>query len=353
MKLRPVDNPPNPYLSQHAEWLEPPPLAKVEVYEEHARSVLTHNTSPDLPYSWTVNPYRGCQHACSYCYARKYHEYLGLGAGTDFDTKIVAKINAPQLLRKALSKPTWNGDTVEFSGVTDCYQPIEASYRITRGCLEVCLELANPVAITTKGFLVVRDAQLLGELEARSGAHVYVSIPFADATTTKLFEPQAPPPQRRFEIIRRLHRAGVPVGILVSPLIPGLNDRDIPILLEQAAQAGATSASCSLLRLSGSVEPVFVRRLWEVLPLKARGILDLLRSMRNGAVDSSAFFQRMKGSGAHWDAVVSLFEISKKRFGLDKPTDTKPPARNRTKARATNRNRAPLTDDQLTLDFEG
>jgi len=353
VKLRPVDNPPNPYSSQHAEWLEPPPLARVEVYEESSRSVLTHNTSPDLPFAWSVNPYRGCQHACSYCYARRYHEYLGLGAGTDFDTKIVAKINAPQLLRKALHRTTWKNDTVEFSGVTDCYQPIEASYGITRRCLEVCLELGNPVAVTTKGFLVVRDAHLLGELEARSGAHVYVSIPFADATTSRLFEPQAPPPERRFEIIRRLRRAGVPVGVLVSPLIPGLNDRDIPILLERAAESGATSASFSLLRLSGSVEPVFVRRLCEVLPLRARGILDLLRGMRDGAVDSPVFFQRMEGSGAHWGAVASLFEISKKRFGLDGPANIGRPARDRTKSRATSHNKTPSTDGQLTLDFGG
>ncbi|MFQ5592404.1 MAG: radical SAM protein, partial [Phycisphaerae bacterium] len=221
MKLRRIDNPPNPYLSQHVEWLEPPPQAKVEVFEELGGSILSRNDSPDLPYTWSVNPYRGCQHACSYCYARCSHEYLGFGAGTDFDTKIVVKLNAPELLRRALGARGWGGQSIHFSGVTDCYQPLEAAYKLTRRCLQVCLERRNPAHVVTKGFLVVRDSDVLSALAARAGVYVQISIPFSDAGVCSLLEPQTPPPARRFEAIRRLSDAGVPVGVMVSPIIPG------------------------------------------------------------------------------------------------------------------------------------
>lgn len=311
---RPIDNPPNPYLSQHAEWLEPPPPAKLEVYEETSGSILSRNDSPDLPFTWSVNPYRGCQHACAYCYARTYHEYLGMGAGTDFDTKIVVKTNAPQLLREAFRKKSWKREAVNFSGITDCYQPLEAAYGLTRACLEVCKEFGNPAMVVTKGFLVVRDADLLASI----GARVHVSIPFADAETAKLIEPQAPPPARRFEAVRRLSEAGVAVGIFVAPVIPGLNDRDIPAILEQAAAAGARSASFTALRLSGSVEPVFLQRLREALPLRADRVIARLRDIREGKLNNANFGERMSGKGVYWQSIRDLFEISKKRFGLDR-----------------------------------
>jgi len=318
MQLRRVDNPPNPYLSQHAEWLEPPPPARLEICEETSGSILSRNDSPDLPFTWSANPYRGCQHACAYCYARPYHEYLGLGAGTDFDTKLIVKRNAADLLREAFRKATWTRELVNFSGITDCYQPIEASYGITRACLQVCLEFANPVAVVTKGFLVVRDADVLQALHQTAEATVCVSIPFADAETAKLIEPQAPPPARRFETVRRLSDAGIPVTVIVSPVIPGLNDRDIPRILEQAAAAGAQSASYTALRLPGSVESVFVSRLREVLPLRADRVLNRLRDIRGGRLSESRFGKRMRGSGTYWKSIDDLFQISKKRFGLDR-----------------------------------
>lgn len=311
---RPIDNPPNPYHSQHAEWLEPPPLARVEVYEETSGSILSRNDSPDLPFTWSVNPYRGCQHACAYCYARPYHEYLGLGAGTDFDTKLIVKTNAPKLLRDAFNKKNWTGELVNFSGITDCYQPIEASYGLTRGCLEVCSEYGNPASVVTKSFLVVRDAELLAGLNA----NVFVSIPFADDETAKLIEPQAPPPSRRFEAVRRLREAGVNVGVFVAPVIPGLNDRDIPTILERAAAAGATSASFTALRLSGSVEPVFLARLREAMPLRADRVVNRIRDMREGNLTNANFGERMRGKGPYWQSIADLFEMSKKRFGLDR-----------------------------------
>jgi len=316
MQLRRVDNPPNPYVSEHREWLEAPPEARVEIYEERSRSILSRNDSPDLPFTWSVNPYRGCQHGCTYCYARPYHEYLGYGAGSDFETKLIVKRNAAGLLREAFAKPTWQRESVNFSGITDCYQPIEACYGITRACLEVCVELANPAVVVTKGFLVVRDAGVLAELNRRARSRVLLSVPFADEKTAKLIEPLAPPPARRFEAMRRLHEAGVPVGVLVAPVIPGLNDRDIPRILAAAAEAGARSAGMIALRLPASVRPVFVKRLNEDLPLKAKRVLNRLSDVRGGELGESRFFERMRGRGPYWESVRSLFEIAKRQHGL-------------------------------------
>ncbi len=316
VKLRPIDNPPNPYASRYAEWLEPPPAARVEIYEETSGSILSRNDSPDLPFTWSINPYRGCQHACAYCYARTYHEYLGLGAGTDFDTKLIVKTKAADLLRAEFEKKKWSKEMVNFSGITDCYQPIEASYGITRACLEVCLEFRNPAVVVTKSFLVVRDADLLAELNNMASAKVFVSIPFYDARSAKLMEPQTPPPSRRFEAVRRLSEAGVPVGVFVAPIIPGLNDRDVPQILEEAAAAGAQSASYTALRLPGSVESVFLSRLQQAMPDRANRVIRRLRDIRDGKLDDSRFGRRMRGNGVYWKSIRDLFEMSKRRFGL-------------------------------------
>ncbi len=314
--LRPVANPPNPYLSEHREWLEPPPAAQVEVYEESARSILSENDSPDIPFRWSINPYRGCQHACAYCYARPTHEYLGLGAGTDFDTRLIAKINAPQLLKQAFEKRAWQGESICFSGVTDCYQPIEASYGLTRGCLEVCLAFRNPASIITKGCLVLRDAELLAELNRLTKARVYQSIAFCDDETARLIEPQAPPPSKRFDVMRRLRDAGVPVGIMVAPIIPGLNDSQIPEILSRAAEAGAVSAAYTSLRLPRNVAPVFLERVRAAMPLRADRIEARIREMRDGELTDSAFGRRMSGDGRYWENIQSLFRISAEKCGI-------------------------------------
>ena len=321
MSLRRVDNPPNPYLSEHREWIGPPPQAKVEVYEETSGSILTHNDSPDVPFTWSVNPYRGCQHACAYCYARTYHEYLGLGAGTDFETKLVVKCNAPQLLHEAFSKPTWKRASVHFSGITDCYQPLEAAYRLTRQCLEVCVDHRNPAVVVTKSFLVVRDADVLMELNSAAGVWVWFSVPFADPEIARLMEPQAPPPARQFEAMRRLHDAGIPVGLLISPIIPGLNDRDIPRLLELASSAGAQRAGFTALRLPGSVQDVFLKRLREAMPLRADRIINRLNDIRGGRLGESRFGIRMRGEGPYWDTICELFRVSANRYGLNDDTE--------------------------------
>src|SRR2546428_9101507 len=209
---RPISNPPNPWLSTEVEYLDEIPPAKLEVYEDHTREILAHNDSPDVGFSWSVNPYRGCFHACAYCYARPTHEYLGLGAGTDFERKITVKPQAPQLLREAFERPSWKGELVVFSGVTDCYQPLEASYRLTRGCLEVCAEYRNPAGIITKSPLIERDLDVLQQLQRDARVSVSVSIPIWDRGHAHAIEPYVATPQRRMKAIERLAAAGLDVG---------------------------------------------------------------------------------------------------------------------------------------------
>src|SRR5689334_1556045 len=228
MELRPVSNPPNPWLSSEVEYFDEIPAARLEVWEDHTRNILASNDSPDVGFSFSVNPYRGCFHACAYCYARPSHEYLSLGAGTDFDRKILVKPEAPALLRAAFEKKSWRKETVAFSGVTDCYQPLEASYRLTRGCLEVCVEHANPAAIITKSALIERDVDVLGALARVASVFVTISVPFWDPERARAIEPYAPTPARRLRAIETLARAGLSVGVNVAPIIPGLNDQDIP-----------------------------------------------------------------------------------------------------------------------------
>src|SRR5437016_2199354 len=196
-----VSNPPNPFESQYREFLEPPPSVKVQIYEDDTRSILSHNESPDLAFRWSVNPYRGCFHACAYCYARPTHQYLGFGAGTDFERKIVAKVNATELLRRELMRRSWKGDAIVFSGVTECYQPIEATYALTRRCLEVCLEFRNPVGMVTKGALVRRDVYVLARLAREADLWVFLSIPFSDDAMARILEPNAALPSRRFDTL--------------------------------------------------------------------------------------------------------------------------------------------------------
>ncbi len=315
-KPRRVSNPPNPWSSTEVEWLGEPPPAQLEVFEEDAQSILSRNDSPDVPFTWSLNPYRGCQHACAYCYARPTHQWLGYGAGTDFDTKIVVKRNAPDLLRAAFARRSWRGESVAFSGVTDCYQPLEASYGITRACLEVALEFRNPVGIITKGALVRRDVDLLTKLHRAAGVEVYVSIPFADDDLGRAIEPWAPAPATRFATVRALSEAGLSVGVALAPLIPGLNDSDVPAILSAAHEAGARSAFLVLLRLPAEVEPVFVERLTAVRPGRVAKVLHAVEDLRGGRRNVAEFGRRMVGGGPRWDAIERLFEVTCRRLGL-------------------------------------
>jgi DNA repair photolyase len=316
--MKRIENPPNPFLSQHAEYLEEPPAARTIVYEEAASSILSENDSPDISFRYSVNPYRGCHHACAYCYARPTHEYLGFGAGSDFETRIVVKVNAPELLERKVSRPKWERDWIAFSGVTDCYQPLEAVYQITRRCMEVCLKHRISVGVVTKSFLVSRDADLLAELHRAAGARVFLSIPFADDAIARQIEPGAPPPSRRFEALQRLRDARVPVGVMVAPIIPGLSDREIPAVLKRAAECGATRAAHTPLRLAGSVRPVFLERLRRANPLVADRVIARIKDMRGGKLNESRFGARMRGDGEYWDSIRQLFDRMCSKYGINK-----------------------------------
>ena len=315
--LRPISNPPNPWLSNEVQYLDEIPDARLEVYEDHTREILASNDSPDVGFSWSVNPYRGCFHACSYCYARPTHEYLGLGAGTDFDRKITVKPDAPRLLKEAFERKSWKGELVVFSGVTDCYQPLEASYRITRGCLEVCAEYRNPVGIITKAPLIERDLDVLLKLKERASLGVTVSIPIWDREHARAIEPYVATPKRRMQTIEKLVQAGIDVGVNIAPVIPGLSDADIPSILEAAHAAGARRAGFVFLRLPGSVKQVFEERIRAALPLRADRILNRVRDARGGKLYDSRFGIRGRGEGTYAEAARALFDSTVRRLGMN------------------------------------
>jgi DNA repair photolyase len=315
--LRPLANPRNPWASTDVEYLDGEvPLAELEVYEDHTRSILSHNDSPDVGFDWSVNPYRGCFHACAYCYARPSHEYLSFGAGTDFDRKIVVKPDAPALLREAFDAPKWKGERVVFSGVTDCYQPLEATYRVTRGCLQVCAEYRNPAGVISKSPLVERDIDVMQELSRVASFSVAVSIPFWNESHARAIEPFVTTPARRVRIIERLAKAGIDVGVMVAPIIPGLNDEDMGQVLLAASGAGAKWAGMVLVRLPGPVKDVFEQRVRAALPLRADRIVRRIRETRGGKMNDSRFGVRGKGEGPYAEAITTLFEQTATRLGL-------------------------------------
>jgi DNA repair photolyase len=324
MSMKLVANPPNPFLSECREWLEEPPPVQVHVYEERAKTILSDNDSPDIPFHWSINPYRGCQHACAYCYARPYHEYLGFGAGTDFDTKVVVKLRAPELLRQAFGRRSWKGEPVAFAGATDAWQPLEASYRLTRGCLLVCAEHRNPVTIVTKAALVERDLDVLQRLRREAGCTVAISIPWLDEAVSRRLEPLAPSPARRLATLARLVEAGLEPAVLVAPTVPGL-DHELPRVLAAARAVGVTRAGWQLLRLPGSVGAVFEERLRQALPDRAERILHLVRETRGGAIDDPRFGKRFRGQGHYAGAIDALFRSACRRHGMNAaPPDGQP-----------------------------
>jgi len=315
--MRYIANPPNPWLSTSVEWIGEPPEAKLEVYEETAtRQIITHNTSPDVGFDYSVNCYRGCTHACSYCFSRPTHEYLGFGAGTDFERKIVVKTRAPELLRGEFMKPSWKGSNLVFSFTSDPYIPLEAHYKLTRRCLEVCSEFSQQVSIITKSALVRRDKDLFCEILKKADCSVSLTIPFRDNATARALEPFAPSIDARFRAMEELAEAGIPVAIGIAPLIPGLNDSHIPELLAKAYKAGARKAFMSMLRLPGSVAPYFEQRLRERLPTKANRVLNHVREERHGKLNSSEFGIRMKGSSEQWRMAERIFKIHSRRLGF-------------------------------------
>jgi DNA repair photolyase len=323
MSLRYINNPPNPWLSESVEWIGEPPEVETKVYEDEAtRTILTRNNSPDVGFDVSLNIYRGCTHACTYCFARPTHEYLGFGAGTDFESKIAVKINAPKLLRKELMKPSWKGETINMSFTSDPYIPLEAKYQLTRQCLEILLEFRNPVALITKSVLIRRDVELLAELTRQARCQVYFSIPFLETEVCRALEPYVPLPEARFNAMKILADAGVPVGIAVAPIIPSLNDASIPELLRRSKESGATTAFMSILRLPGSVQPYFLQKLKEKLPLKAKRVVNHIREERRGKLNSANFGERMRGSSEQWKLAVQMFHVYCQKYGLNQEFET-------------------------------
>ncbi len=306
---------------EHLEWdreyldqLEKRPIAYLA---DASKSIVSENDSPDVPFRYSVNPYRGCAHGCAYCYARNTHEYLGFNAGLDFETKIVVKYDAPLLLREFLSRAAWKPETITFSGVTDCYQPAEREFRLTRQCLEVVLEFGQPVGIITKNALVLRDLDLLEKLARRNLVHVFLSVTSLEAELARAMEPRTSIPSARLRAIEALSGAGVPAGVMVAPVIPGLNDAEIPAVLDAARKAGAKSAGYVFLRLPLTVEPVFREWLHRTQPLKAERVEHRLKQSRRGKFSSSKWGERMFGNGEIADQIGKMFRLFSDRAGFE------------------------------------
>ncbi|GIW41356.1 MAG: radical SAM protein [Candidatus Binatia bacterium] len=314
-------NPENRYERIHVELEETEFGERVPTvyYRDASRSALAENESPDVGFRWSLNPYRGCEHGCIYCYARPTHEYLGFSAGLDFETRIFVKEEAPELLRAHFLSEKWRPETVALSGNTDCYQPGERYFRLTRRCLEVFAEFRNPVAIVTKSALVLRDLDLLEELARYRAVAVFVSLTTLRDDLAGKLEPRAARPGRRLETISALARAGVPVGVMVAPVIPGLNDEEIPRILSSAAAAGAASASWVLLRLPKPVDRLFLDWVDRCFPERRRRVEGRIRECRGGRLSDARFGTRMRGEGPYAAQLASLFRVSARRYGLDRP----------------------------------
>lgn len=303
---------PDPIDADHAEQ----PLPVTQFLPDASKSIISTNASPDVGFDASINPYRGCEHGCAYCYARPTHEYLGFSAGLDFETKIMVKHDAPELLRRQLSKRGWTPRLIAMSGVTDCYQPIERKLRLTRRCLEVLAEFRNPVVIVTKNALVTRDADVLRDLAHHRAAAVVVSITTLDPVLCVDLEPRTSRPAKRLAAIAALAGAGVPVGVNVAPVIPGLNDSEIPRIVQAAADAGATFAGLVPLRLPYAVAPLFEAWLERHRPGMKEKVLHRIRDLRGGQLNDPNFGSRMEGQGPFADEIHALFRMACKRAGL-------------------------------------
>jgi DNA repair photolyase len=319
-----AENPPNRFEKIHlepdADWNpEEDSLPRTQFFKDHSKTVIAHNDSPDVGFSASLNPYRGCEHGCIYCYARPTHEYLGFSAGLDFESKIMVKEDAPELLRRELLSPKWQPQVIFMSGVTDCYQPVERKLKLTRRCLEVLLEFRNPVFIITKNRLVTRDLDLLSALAQHRAAAVWLSITTLNPEVRKLMEPRTAPPAARLMAIRELARAGIPVGVNVAPIIPGLTDHELPAILQAAAEAGATAAGYTVVRLPYAVAPLFEQWLGTHFPDRKEKVLNRLRSLRGGKLNDPQWGTRMHGEGIFAEQIGQLFEVARRKAGI--PSD--------------------------------
>jgi DNA repair photolyase len=297
------------HVADDAEYLAQLGRPPTEYFPDESQSIVTENDSPDVGFRYSVNPYRGCSHGCSYCYARPYHEYMGLSAGLDFETKVFVKYRAAEQLRDFLARPTWKPETIVFSGVTDCYQPAEREFRITRGCLEVAAECRQPIGIITKNALVTRDLDLLQRLAEHNAVRVSLSITTLDPQLARVMEPRTSSPEARLRAIRELTAAGIPTNVMTAPIIPGLNDSEIPAILTAAREAGAQWAGYVLLKLPTTVRDVFTDWLRRSYPDRTERIESLIRSTRSGRLNDSQFGRRQVGTGNHADLIADTFRI--------------------------------------------
>ncbi|KPK83305.1 MAG: radical SAM protein [Gemmatimonas sp. SM23_52] len=299
-------------------WTDPgDPAPRTEFLRDTSRSIIARNESPDFGFETSINPYRGCEHGCIYCYARPYHEYLGFSAGLDFETRILVKPEAPELLRAKLASPRWEPQTLIVCGVTDPYQPIERRVRLTRRCLEVLAEFRNPVSVTTKNHLVTRDLDVLGELARYRAASVTLSITTLDDRLQRVMEPRTSSPARRLDAVARLAEAGIPVSVNVAPVIPGLTDHELPRILEAAAAAGACSAAYLMLRLPHGVASLFEAWLAQHFPDRKEKVLNRIQAIRGGNLNDPRFGTRLCGEGIFAEGIADLFEVACRKFGLD------------------------------------
>jgi DNA repair photolyase len=299
------------------EYLESLRHRPTEYLPDRSRSIVTENDSPDVGFRYSLNPYRGCSHGCSYCYARPTHEFLGLNAGLDFETKILVKEDAPELFREFLSRQRWVPEPIVLSGVTDPYQPAERTFRLTRRCLEIAADCRQPISIITKNALVLRDRDLLGEMATEDLVHVNVTVTTLDAELARSMEPRTSTPKARLKSIRGLAEAGVPMRVLVAPVIPGLTASEIPAILAAAKEAGARHAAYTMLRLPLTVAPVFREWLERRYPERAQKIEGQIRGMRGGKLNSAEFGERMVGRGEMAEQIAGLFRLFAKKHGLD------------------------------------
>jgi DNA repair photolyase len=293
------------------------PQPRTQFLRDTTRSILARNDSPDVGFSVSVNPYRGCEHGCIYCYARPFHEYLGFSAGVDFETRILVKADAPALLRRELMKRSYQPETIALSGVTDCYQPVERKLRLTRQCLEVLAEFRNPVAIITKNHLVTRDIDVLQELALHDAAAVNVSITTLNEKVQRVMEPRTSVPARRLAAVAKLAAAGIPVGVMVAPIVPGITDEEVGGILRAARDAGARWAGYIVLRLPHAVAPLFEDWLTHHFPERKDKVLNRVRAMRGGRMYDAKFGERMRGSGEFADQIGALFRAAKRQAGYD------------------------------------
>jgi DNA repair photolyase len=325
--------PANPYLRVQAQadleqietgddYLDQLGRPPTEYIADQSQSIVTENDSPDVGFRYSVNPYRGCAHGCSYCYARPTHEYFGLSAGLDFETKVFVKYHAPQLLREFLARPSWRPETIVFSGVTDCYQPAERKLEITRACMAVAAECRQPVGIITKNALVTRDLDLLAELAAHHAVRVSLSVTSLDPQLARLMEPRTSAPEARLRAIRELSAAGIPTSVMVAPVIPGLNDGEMPAILAAAREAGASVAGYVLVKLATTVREVFLDWLRRTYPDRLPRIETLIRSTRAGRLNDSKFGRRQRGTGPVADLIADSFALWTTKLGF--PDDETP-----------------------------